>query len=933
MIESARKPAAHLTLGALAALVLALAAGPLAAQSSQTAPLANETKAKITWSSRAIQHWYEKDKLHVFLMIDGFRVEQNGWTLTARDGVVWLDESQMGAGKSVVLGVYAEDTVVVQAPGEAEPKKFDSLYVTLRTSGDVERRSAAEQDVEKNGSGKPLYLRGKRVRTDTLASGGAAAAEAPKAAETPGTTAPAAKTDEGQEAAQDVVIRPLHDKDLVPGAKVVSMDDPERPGRQFVIWTGGVAVVAGDLEMKADNLVVWTNNSKTRDEINPATGKKRGPQAELYLEGNVVINESYRTIRANKVYYDLDNQRALIEDAIIRGFSSARDVPVYYSARQVRQLAEGKFVADQAVFTTSDMGIPATALRGSRFEFTDLSETDEIGDKTRRIRYSGTDVVSLIRDVPVSWWPRSAGDIAQGETALRRVQFSQRSNRGLGFESQWHLWKMLGIYREPEGFDRTYLDMNFYSERGPFISARSKYRREDFFGNFKGTIVSDHGTDNVGGDAVDPPRDIRGRLQWQHRQFLPNDWQATAEFSYLSDANFLRGWYEQEFREDKEQETLLHLKKQWDDQAFSVLMKGRLNDFQTQTESLPRVEHHLLGRSLWDDRLTWGSSSVYEYAQFSPDDREHNIRSSPWTNIVDTEQDLSMPMALDFVKVAPFVDGRVSYFDHRTRDRDGRGRLYGAGGARASWYLTRTYDDVRSEMWDLNRLRHVNTFDIETAVAQTSMPSRDLYAYDEPGSGETKLVRGVDSTDVYRLGWRQRLQTKRGPEQQSVNWITFDLLMTWFGDAQRPRVAPDDDAVRNNLTADYSWQMSDTTSLIGDVYYTTNDGQVREANTGLAVIRSPRLSYYIGNRYIRGANSSILTLGADYVINSKWRVHAAQAVDLNQNNRNSSTRLELVRRLANWYMTVRVELDPGQDDKIFFLQFEPVGVPEFRVGQ
>jgi hypothetical protein len=27
-----------------------------------------------------------------------------------------------------------------------------------------------------------------------------------------------------------------------------------------------------------------------------------------------------------------------------------------------------------------------------------------------------------------------------------------------------------------------------------------------------------------------------------------------------------------------------------------------------------------------------------------------------------------------------------------------------------------------------------------------------------------------------------------------------------------------------------------------------------------------------------------------------------------------------------------VELDPGEDEQIFFLQFEPVGVPEFHVG-
>jgi hypothetical protein len=911
-----------------------------------TLPTEDLAKSKIVWSSRSIQHWYEADKLHVFLMIDGFRVEQGGWTLTARDGVVWMDESQMGAGKPVVLGIYAEDGVTVQAPG-GEAVKADSLYVTLRTSGDVERLAAPDQDIEKNGAGKPLYLRAKKLRTDTLAGSGAKqgdVAKAPEPAKEPAATdttktaePPTAATppdDKPKKVTRDIVVRPLHDKDLVPGAQVTSYEDPENPKQRMVtIWTGGVAVTADDIEMKADNVVIWTNNKDTQGETDPVTGDKRGTQAEVYLEGNVVITWGGWTLRANKAYYDLDNDRALIEDAVIHGFSSARNVPVYYSAAKVRQLARDKFVADAAVFSTNEMAVPATALKGNRFEFTNLTERDpETQEDVRRIRYRAEDVVSTIRDMPVTWWPVSGGDITQGETALRRIQMSHRDNRGTGLETQWHLWKMLGLYREPQGFKKTYLDLNLYSERGPQVGVRSRYFRDDFFGNFLATFVDDHGKDSIGDDDQEPPRHERGRLKWQHRQFLPDDWQVTMELSYLSDAGFLREWYEKEFYQEKDQETLLHVKKQWDNQMVSILAKGRINDFQTETESMPRVEHDLLGQSLWGDRLTWNSTSVYEYAAYSPDDRRDDLRSSPWTNILDTDQEVSAPMALDFIKVVPFVDGRVSYFEHRTWGRDGRERLYGAAGTRASAYLSKVYDGVRSEFWDVNRLRHVNTFDVEAAVADTNLPSRDLYDWDEPGSAETKLVRGVDSTDVYRLGWRQRWQTKRGPDQHNVDWITFDLLMTWFSDAHQPRVSPDDDANRNNLTADYSWQLSDTTSLVGDVYYTTNDGYVREANVGLAVTRSPRLSYYIGNRYIRGAPSSLMTVGADYVINSKWRIHFMEAFDLNRQNNNSSSRVELVRRMANWYMTVRVELDPGKDEKIFFLQFEPVGVPELRIG-
>ena len=251
---------------------------------------------------------------------------------------------------------------------------------------------------------------------------------------------------------------------------------------------------------------------------------------------------------------------------------------------------------------------------------------------------------------------------------------------------------------------------------------------------------------------------------------------------------------------------------------------------------------------------------------------------------------------------------------------------------RASWYLSRVFPNAHSRLWDINRLRHVNTFDIELLTADTNLSSKHLYPFDEPGSAEAKLVRGIDDTDVYRIGWRNRLQTKRGPDQKTVDWMTLDFLMTWFTGPEMPDVAPDDDKAHDNLQTDYSWQFSDTTSLVGDVYFVTDEGRIRMANVGLAIVRSPRLSYYVGSRYIRGADSSIGTFGLDYVINRKWKIHFFEQYEFNRGMTNSGTRVEVERRMASWVMRVSMELDPGEDDKIFFVEFQPVGVPEMKFG-
>ena len=96
----------------------------------------------------------------------------------------------------------------------------------------------------------------------------------------------------------------------------------------------------------------------------------------------------------------------------------------------------------------------------------------------------------------------------------------------------------------------------------------------------------------------------------------------TAEVSYLSDENFLEQFYRTEFNVGKEQETLLYLKRIQDNWGLSFLGKMRINDFVDQVEELPTAEYHLMGQSLFDDRLTFYSDnqvSRYRY-RYDPDE-------------------------------------------------------------------------------------------------------------------------------------------------------------------------------------------------------------------------------------------------------------------------------------------------------------------------
>ncbi|NIA22358.1 MAG: hypothetical protein GWP05_10435, partial [Anaerolineaceae bacterium] len=727
-------------------------------------------------------------------------------------------------------------------------------------------------------------------------------------------------------------VAPVRGEEITVGAlndiRSVTFSSRIEGDQRISTWSGGVQVTQGSLEMQADDVVIWSG-----------TGGGGGTQA--YLEGHVKIHQGRRTIWATRVYYDFDRQQALISNAKIRTFSPARDVPVYYYAKTVRQLAEGKFVAEKATMTTDAFGHPQWGLHGSQFEIVDLSGQNEYGEDVSRLRFSARNVVSSVRGIPLTWWPRMTGDLEQGVAPLRRVNLTDQTSRGAGLETEWYLWRLLGVREIPDGFKKTYLNLNLYGERGPYISVESKYQRKNFLGEFLGNFIHDSGRDNISGGKVNIPRPQRGRITWRHRHFLPYDWQLTGEVSWLSDRNYMREWYEQEDAESKDQETLLHLKKQVGRQAFTALFKARINDFMDQVESAPRLDYFVIGEPLLEDKLTYFMRTTYQHGRFRLDENDSTRLGSPWTNIADTRHTVEMPLQVGFLKVVPFADGRLSYFGNRLARRGAKqdlvrrgadGRTWGAIGTRASWYLSRVFPNVHSRLWDINRLRHVNTFDIELMAADTDLSSKNLYPFDDPGSAEAKLVRGIDDTDVFRVGWRNRLQTKRGPDQKTVDWMTLDFLMTWFAGAETPRVAPDDDRSINNLQTDYSWQFSDTTSLVGDVYYVTDEERIRTSNVGLAIVRSPRLSYYVGSRYIRGVDSTIGTFGVDYVINRKWKFHFFEQYEFNRARTNSGTRFELERRMASWLMRIVVELDPGEDDKMFYVEFQPVGVPEMKFG-
>ena len=943
------------------------AAPPVAASNGEK-PLPPPPLIQVT--GRLIYRWDESPGVQVILVSDGFTVMTSKEQLTARDGCIWFDEEAGKKTGKATLGVYAETGVEFKdAAGKVE--KFDSVYLVMEGAGRVKPHSDEPERPRLDGS--ELYLRAKKLRKEFLASG---RRETPTGVVRPPEPGPKVPVPGVKEASVPKEISIIAQDDV----RQVNFTSFVENGMRIGVWSGGVYVIYGDMDIASDNLVIWTPEEAVRRAAGanagearpaqpkapgaappeprepgatlpvpaaPATSASRRLAAEAYFEGHVRVNQARRTLQCGQMYYDFRQEKGLAVDTKIRTFSKLRNIPVYYYAKEVRQLAQGLFVGTDAHMTTCEFADPHYDVGSSKMTLTDLTPPrGETGEKPeyRRVRFAGEDVQARIRQTPVTWWPRLAGDVSEADTALRAIRIENRRNRGTGLVTQWHLMKLLGIEKEPEGFD-LYLDADFWEKRGPALGVEGEYARENFYGEFFTYYIHDMGEDSRGEDDFEPPSENRYRATWRHRQYLPQNWELTLEFSKISDRNFLHEYFEREDETGKTQETLLYLKKQEKDQALTILASARLNQWQTQTEFFPQVEHRMIGRSFWKDHLTYFEDSQISMARFRPDKQglllydpraylpavEGVLRDSPATIIADTIHEVDLPLKAGVVNVVPFVEGRMTYFQH-TLDGGSDFRLAAKEGVRASTQAWRVYDNVESDFWDLHRLRHVMTFDAAAYAAQVGTPSRELIPFDVTEAG-TPLVEGVDGTGVVELGWRNRLQTRRGPEGQRVNvdWLTLDLEATFYSNREFPNIDIYGKRAFNHLRQLTDWKVTDVMSVWTDTNFNLDQGALDKFTIGATVTHTPRLSYSVGQRIIPDADSSITFISSDYEINEKWRVSFLEQFDWDR-QQNAKSSVVLSRRLHRWIMRVRLDLEANKGESFVGLEFQPIGVPQIRLG-
>ena len=580
---------------------------------------------------------------NVTLVLGDFELTVGEKKVSGRDAVLWISTDSSGKLDRNDIICYVEAGKVSEPGGYSLTD--ESMVVTvhnegsLRASGNLSDRPLRDF---------PLYTRGEAARERWL-SGAAAAQTRPvdrpvtklAAAEagppvklsasktakpTPALNKPLRRSVSPAKSQTPAVASPVKAKaeprSVQPvnfHADQMSYEFDEVGNRWITILRGDVYLSQGDadseahVELRSQAAVLFSAEGveSTKDSRSPYSPKlakiKSTSQSVIgvYLEGDVVIARGERYLRGPSAYYDFTTDRAIVTDPVFRTVQKQRNIPIYIRASEARALSARELWFSDAKVSTSEFFTPTYHIGAGRAYVMDTTAYDDRGKRLSERAWHAklSNTTFSIRGIPVLWSPGTQGDLEQGNSALRKATFGKSGEFGWGVETEWHLFRLLGLVK-PAGFKgRFYLD---WLERGVITGADLSYSRKNYTGyHLLYGVSDDDQKDSFGDDREDiEAPGFRGRVLMRHKQFLPNDWQLQFELSYICDRNFMEQFFPDEFYAGKEQETLLYAKKQSDNWAFTSLMEGRLNRFDEASESWPDLGLYLIGQPLFGDRLT-----------------------------------------------------------------------------------------------------------------------------------------------------------------------------------------------------------------------------------------------------------------------------------------------------------------------------------------
>lgn len=714
---------------------------------------------------------------------------------------------------------------------------------------------------------------------------------------------------------------------------------------------GGVAlqyldVASGrSLQLSAQRAVVFLDPGQPGDLAGLRSESVRG----IYLEGEVTATDGNYTLRGPQIYYDLRTNRAVMPDAVFWTYDQQRELPVYVRAKVIRQTAAETFEGEGAQLTNSAFFNPELSIGASKITIsrrTKPASAETGAPATSALWVDARDITGRIAGVPVTYWPRYAGD--PEERIIKDLRVENRSSSGGAVLSTINAYALLGL-ETPRNFSLDVL-ADFYFERGPALGVKSAWGDPQHSGSLQAyTVPFDRGTDVYkSGAKTNRDNEFRGVLFAEQRWTIDPEWTAFGKVAFISDAGVIDAFFEDLGETRREFTNRLAVRRLRANTYLGAEISGTLADFianeyllTSQGYSVTRTPEASYVR-LADDVLPQSAPGVLSYfseyrlgrvsiAMDEASAREHglffNSTSLPGLGIgpddsiaeslrtqgyfekgvirADTRQELAAHLRAGPVNINPFIVGRVSFWDSSfpefSPDEDDHYRLWGAGGVRLSTMVQRVDDTAYSALLDIHRLRHVVEPNATLWFAGTTLDRADLPVYDQ-------AVEDLPHGGMARVGVTQRLQTQRGGPGRWHNTdlltLSTDLVFSTTDAGHRgpygrfidfrPELSnPGDFGV-----ADLAVRITDATSFTASSVYDLDDNQQAASSIGLLFRQYPEFWASVDLRFLNPQDSTYLTFGLGYDLTEKYTVRFGAAYDTDE-SRFQNASLLLTRRFQS----------------------------------
>ena len=691
----------------------------------------------------------------------------------------------------------------------------------------------------------------------------------------------------------------------------------------------GLATAHGDVAIHIGDTDIYADNAR----YNPKTH-------EVYGEGHVRIYRAIGLFVGDRATYNTETKEIKAVD--MRTQNNAYLV----NGRDVTTIGDNAFLVSNGAFTTHDSAHPDFRLQA----------------KTVRI-YEGDrvifrDVTFYIGKVPVFYWPylyQSLDDAfsfvvspaylsSWGPSLLSRVTFpisenikgqvrlDYRSRRGvaIGFESEFR-----------------------YGEKKDSLARLRTYFLDDANPNLNRTSIPRGGIPTG-----------RYRVSLEDRTNFTEDIYGIANVTKLSDPLVLQDFFQGEFRVDPQPDNIIAATKIDPNYTLTAIGRFQANNFFEQTERLPEVvldikRHPLFGSPIFYEGETGIANLNRNFASGSGFQDYSTLR-------IDSFHQLLYPNTyFGWLSIVPRVGFRATYYD-QTRDlgktiftpnpnplipdfllpdptlaapiADGGStfRTIVNGGVEASFKVSREWEGAQSRSLGLDGLRHIiQPFTNFSLVSSSNSNPASILQFDryQPATRIQPIdfpqftsIDSIDSWSIWRLGVRNRLQTRR--DDLTVSWMDVETYIDVNFDN------PFDKTQYSNLYNRISFTPLPWASFGISSQVPVFEKGFTEVNTNVSIQPMANLQLSFGHRYLNQnpffANSSLYTLGGYYRFNDNWGIGVQQQYE-GTTGILEQQRYSVYRDLTSWVASFGaiVRDNGGVKEYGFLLTFTLKALPKF----